>query len=137
MKKCFREEWTNVSSSLNFYSMIDSGYSRKVVKSFLRFRGSRPGLFYDLSARETCPLRCSPAPSEREPGLPPQISREKTAPFHQSLRKDFATFLQFNCIVTVHPQILVSSQDFVAYRFIRLENSPLKIEEMCKEPWKG
>ena len=91
-----------------------------MVKSFLRLRGSLPGLFYDLSARETCPLRCSPTLSEREPGLPPQINREtgdpprrgwglsgaregeceeKTAPSHQSLRKDFATFIQFNCIV--------------------------------------
>jgi hypothetical protein len=89
--------------ALLFQSIIESEYSRKAVKSFLRFRGSRPGLFYDLSARETCPLRCSPAPSEREPGLPPQISREKTASSHQSLRKDFTTFLQFNLIVLFSP----------------------------------
>ncbi|MEE9504296.1 MAG: hypothetical protein V3V90_04140, partial [Thermodesulfobacteriota bacterium] len=29
------------------------------LKSFLRFQGSRPGLFYDLSAGEFCPLRIS------------------------------------------------------------------------------
>jgi hypothetical protein len=27
------------------------------MRSFLRFRVSRPGLFYDLSAGEFCPLR--------------------------------------------------------------------------------
>jgi hypothetical protein len=83
-----------------FHFEIQSRYSGKVVKSFLRFQGSRPGLFYDLSARETCPLRCSPAPSEREPGLPPHISREKTAASHQSLRKDLATFLRSNFIAS-------------------------------------
>jgi hypothetical protein len=62
----------------------------RVAISFLRFQGSR---------RETCPLRCSPDPLDREPGLPPQISHEKTAPSasaelaagRQSLRKDIAT----------------------------------------------
>ncbi len=86
-----------------FQSRIQSRYSGKEAKSFLRFQGSRPGLFYDLSARETCPLRCSPAPSEREPGLPPHISREKTAASHQSLRKDLATFLQSNFIAPSSP----------------------------------
>jgi hypothetical protein len=83
---------------LLFQSRIPRRYPRKLTRSFLRFQGSRPGLFYDLSARETCPLRCSPAPSEREPGLPPQINREKTTASHQSLRKDLATFLQSNFI---------------------------------------
>jgi hypothetical protein len=54
--------------------------------SFLRFRGSRAGLFYDLSAGEFCPLRHSPPSVELR--FPPQISHEKTAPSHQSLRKD-------------------------------------------------
>jgi len=27
------------------------------MRSFLLFRGSRPGLFYDLSTGDTCPLR--------------------------------------------------------------------------------
>jgi len=27
------------------------------MRSFLLFRGSRPGLFYDLSAGDSCPLR--------------------------------------------------------------------------------
>ena len=63
------------------------GRDAQRTEAFLPFRGSRPGLFCDLSARETCPLRCSPAPVEREPGLPPQISHEKTAPSHQSLQK--------------------------------------------------
>jgi hypothetical protein len=59
----------------------------KETKALLSFRGSRADLFCDLSAMETCPLRCSPAPIEREPGLPPQISHENTAPSHQSLQK--------------------------------------------------
>jgi hypothetical protein len=92
-----------VMFGLLFQPRIQSRYSGKVAKSFLRFQGSRPGLFYDLSARETCPLRCSPAPSEREPGLPPHISREKTAVSHQSLRKDLATFLQSNLIAPSSP----------------------------------
>jgi hypothetical protein len=29
------------------------------TEAFLVFRGSRPGLFSDLPARETCPLHCS------------------------------------------------------------------------------
>ena len=28
-----------------------------VMRSYLSFQGSRPGLFYDLSAGESCPLR--------------------------------------------------------------------------------
>ena len=92
-----------VMFGLLFQFRIQSRYSGKVAKSFLRFQGSRPGLFYDLSARETCPLRCSPAPSEHEPGLPPHISREKTAASHQSLRKDLATFLQSNFIAPSSP----------------------------------
>jgi len=62
--------------------------------SFLRFRGSRAGLFNDLPAEdppeagEVLPLRRSPPAVE--PRVPPQISHEKTAPFHQSLRKDIA-----------------------------------------------
>jgi hypothetical protein len=92
-----------VMVGLLFQSRILSRYLGKLAKSFLRFQGSRPGLFYDLSARETCPLRCSPAPSERESGLPPQISREKTAASHQSLRKDIANFLQSNFIMPFSP----------------------------------
>jgi hypothetical protein len=92
--------------------MIESGYPQKVAKSFLRFQGSRPGLFYDLPARETCPLLCSPAPSEREPGLPPQISREKTAASHQSHSEK--TSPPFFSPVSSHPfrpQILMRSQN--------------------------
>jgi hypothetical protein len=33
------------------------------LKPFLRFRASRPGLFYDLSAGDSCPLRIPLAPS--------------------------------------------------------------------------
>ncbi len=55
--------------------------------SFLRFRGSRAGLFYDLSAGEFCPLRHSPR-LRSGLRLPPQISHEKTVPSRQSLRKD-------------------------------------------------
>ena len=100
-----------VMFGLLFQSRIQSRYSGKVAKSFLRFQGSRPGLFYDLSAREFCPLRCSPAPSEREPGLPPQISREKTAASHQShSEKTSPPF--FNPISShlFRPQILMRSQ---------------------------
>ena len=45
-----------------------------VVRSFLLFQGSRPGLFYDLSVGESCPLRISASGGLR---LPPLISREK------------------------------------------------------------
>jgi hypothetical protein len=68
-------------------------FSKRGALSFLRFQGSRAGLFNDLSARETCPLHRSP---EREPGLPPQISHEKTAPSRQSLRKDTAPLFKFD-----------------------------------------
>jgi hypothetical protein len=36
---------------------------RMALKPFLRFRASRPGLFYDLSAGDSCPLRIPLAPS--------------------------------------------------------------------------
>ena len=45
-----------------------------VMRSSLQFRGSRPGLFYDLSAGEFCPLRISASGGLR---FPPLISREK------------------------------------------------------------
>ena len=45
------------------------------MRSFLLFRGSRPGLFYDLSAGESCPLRIPP--TSRGLRFPPLISREK------------------------------------------------------------
>ena len=37
------------------------------------------------------PSAVLPILADREPGLPPQISHEKTAPSRQSLRKDIAT----------------------------------------------
>jgi len=46
------------------------------MRSFLLFRGSRPGLFYDLSTGDTCPLRILSHKSG-ELRLPPLISREK------------------------------------------------------------
>jgi hypothetical protein len=67
---------------------VSPGTIAQKTKAFLSFRGSRAGLFCDFSARETCPLRCSPAPVERESGLPPQISHGKTTPSHQSLQKN-------------------------------------------------
>jgi hypothetical protein len=44
------------------------------MRPFLQFRGSRPGLFYDLSAGESYPLRISASGGLR---FPPLISREK------------------------------------------------------------
>jgi len=55
------------------------------MKAFLQFRGSRAGLFCDLFAGESCPLRI--VPTCRDLRFPPLISREKTAPFHHSLQK--------------------------------------------------
>jgi hypothetical protein len=46
-----------------------------VIRSFLLFQGSRPGLFYDLSVGDFCPLRIPPI--NRGLRLPPLISREK------------------------------------------------------------
>jgi len=45
------------------------------IRSSLRFRGSRPGLFCNLSAGDSCPLRILPLP--RELRFPPLISCEK------------------------------------------------------------
>ena len=45
-----------------------------LARSFLLFQGSRPGLFYDLSAEEFCPLRISTSGGLR---LPPLINHEK------------------------------------------------------------
>jgi len=46
-----------------------------VMRSYLTFQGSRPGLFYDLSVGESCPLRIPPI--NRGLRFPPLISREK------------------------------------------------------------
>jgi len=43
--------------------------------SFLLFQGSRPGLFKDLSAGESCPLRIPPI--TRGLQFPPLVSRKK------------------------------------------------------------
>jgi len=48
-----------------------------VIRSFLLFQGSRPGLFYDLSAGESCPLRIPLINQGLR--LPPLISREKNS----------------------------------------------------------
>ena len=45
-----------------------------VMKSYLSFQGSRPGLFYDLSVSRQAGLRISAPGGLR---LPPLISREK------------------------------------------------------------
>ena len=45
------------------------------LRPFLRFRVSRPGLFYDLSTGDSCPLRIPP--TSRGLRFPPLISREK------------------------------------------------------------
>jgi hypothetical protein len=47
--------------------------SNMALKPFLRFRASRPGLFYDLSAGDSCPLRIPLAPS-RGSGLGAAVS---------------------------------------------------------------
>jgi hypothetical protein len=46
------------------------GRIREGLEPFLAFQGSRAGLFYGLSARETCLLRRSPR-IHSGPGLPP------------------------------------------------------------------
>jgi hypothetical protein len=56
--------------------------------AFRQFQGSRAGLFSDLSAGDSCPLRI--APRSFGPGdlrFPPLITHEKTAPSRQSLPK--------------------------------------------------
>jgi hypothetical protein len=51
------------------------------MRPFLPYRGSRPGLFYDLSAGESCPLRILPrSQGVRELRFPPLISRETGDP---------------------------------------------------------
>jgi hypothetical protein len=44
------------------------------MRHFLQFRGSRAGLFYDLSVGDSCPLRIAAFGSLR---FPPQINHEK------------------------------------------------------------
>jgi hypothetical protein len=86
------------------------------VIAFLRFRGSRAGLFDDLSCDEFCPLRHS-LPSV-ELRFPPQISHEKTAPSdsaelvagRQSLRKNIAILPPWRLETVFRPQILVRSR---------------------------
>ena len=61
-----------------------------VMRSYLSFQGSRPGLFYDLSVGDFCPLRIPLINQGLR--LPPQISREKDSGLrlvagHQSLQK--------------------------------------------------
>jgi len=68
--------------------------------AFLLLRVSRAGLLSHLSAGETCPLRCSPR-YRSEPGLPPQISRKKTAPSRQSLKKNSRRSLRVAIVGTV------------------------------------
>jgi len=46
-----------------------------VMRPYLSFQGSRPGLFYDLSVGEFCPLRIPLINQGLR--LPPLISREK------------------------------------------------------------
>jgi hypothetical protein len=48
-----------------------------VMRSFLLFRGSRPGLFYDLSTGDSLPPPHSLPASRERMRLPPLISREK------------------------------------------------------------
>ena len=60
------------------------------MSSFLLFQGSRPGLFCDLSAGESCPLRIPPInrglrfppliSRENDSGLPPVTSEKTTCP---------------------------------------------------------
>ena len=48
------------------------------MRPFLLFRGSRPGLFYDVSTGDSCPLRILPRSfGARELRFPPLIRREK------------------------------------------------------------
>jgi hypothetical protein len=54
------------------------------MKLFLPFRVSRTGLFSDLSAWDSCPLRILDFVELR---VPPLISHEKTVPSRQSLQK--------------------------------------------------
>jgi len=66
--------------------------------AFPQFRGSRVGLFSNLSMGEFCPLRI--APINRGLRFPPLISCEKTAPFRQSLQKSPSSFSRMSETVT-------------------------------------
>jgi hypothetical protein len=70
------------------YEFINIESYGRVAISFLRFQGSRAGLFYDLSARETCPLCFLLILVDREPGLPPQISHETGDPLAGAERSE-------------------------------------------------
>jgi len=51
-----RQRTMGVSPWVNALKVAKS-WSKVSLRPFLRFRGSRPGLFYDLSTGEFCPLR--------------------------------------------------------------------------------
>jgi hypothetical protein len=57
---------------------------KRVMTPFLQYRGSRPGLFSDLSMGESCPLRILDSVELR---FPPLISQEKTAASRQAFQK--------------------------------------------------
>ena len=80
-----------------------------VIRSFLLFQGSRPGLFYDLSEGESCPLRIPPI--NRRLRFPPLISREKDGGLppvtteKTSFPPDIANYLMLSVVCTniAHP----------------------------------
>jgi hypothetical protein len=76
--------------------------------SFLLFQGSRPGLFNDLSAGESCPLRIPPM--NRGLRFPPLISRKKNGGLspvnqkkHQGLGLGSRDMGMSRCLSTLQP----------------------------------
>jgi hypothetical protein len=86
------EQLKQVVISINSWQMNSSAnpvvnalIMRVALMSFLTFQGSRPGLFYDLSAGEFCPLRIPPINRENYGGLPPVTQK-----IHQGLSLDLS-----------------------------------------------
>jgi len=73
------------NSSIFRESIVASTTSLRGRRAFLPLRASRAGLFSNLSAWDTYPLRILDFVEVR---LPPLISHEKTAPSRQSHQKN-------------------------------------------------
>jgi hypothetical protein len=146
---CFHQEDCTIYQGE--HSIVYVGHnpegSRLIMRSFLLFQGSRPGLFYDLSAGESRPPRLSG--SRWRAGLPPQHSPRKarscgfphrhvlkrTAAPRQSRQKrphappDSANYLMLSVAIGQGTPSSIMNHDF-AWNLIRGNIGPTPILEI-------
>jgi hypothetical protein len=81
-------DFTGWKKKRNLVSLQPYETMMRIMALFLLLQGSQAGLFQRFIYGGVLPPPAVPLAFARGQGFPPQINREKTAPSHQSLKKE-------------------------------------------------